>query len=376
MSATETPLLQGRSYGNFINAIKSPASRAVYNSSLKRYLNYLRATNPDDLLNHSTNPRFIESQLIDYIMTLRNDGLAYATIQHLVAPILTYYSLNDVVLNKRKISRYYGEYKRVVKDRAYTVEEIHRALQSADARMKVIILLLSSTGQRIGSLSSLILGSLTRIDDIGIYKIVVYEGTNNEYYTFCSKECASAIDSYLNYRKRCGENISFNQNTNTWEPSTGPLLRQQFDEDDILKSRHPNLMDTQAIRKLLTAHLIRCGLREVEHPVGDASTNSIKRCRKAVALSNGFRKFVITSFINAGLNHEIRELLVDHATQLDQHYFRPSEAQVLEEYLKAESLLTIDPAMRLRQENQVLKINRNEMEGRLDRLEELYKSLL
>lgn len=39
-----------------------------------------------------------------------------------------------------------GEFKRVVKDRAYTVEEIHKALQIADQRMKVIILLLGSTG--------------------------------------------------------------------------------------------------------------------------------------------------------------------------------------------------------------------------------------
>lgn len=118
MSKTETKLLQGRSYSNFINAIKSPASRSVYNNSLKRYLNHLKTTNPEDLLSN-TNPRFIESQVIDYIMTLRNDGLAYATMQFLVAPILTFYSLNDVVLNRKKISRYYGEYKRVVKDRAF-----------------------------------------------------------------------------------------------------------------------------------------------------------------------------------------------------------------------------------------------------------------
>ena len=75
-------------------------------------------------------------------------------------------------------------------------------------------------------------------------------------------------------------------------------------------------MDTIAIRRALTAHLIRCGLREVEHPTAD-NINSINRCRKTVALSNGFSKFVITTFINSGLNHEIRELLVDHATHLD-----------------------------------------------------------
>jgi hypothetical protein len=108
VSETETKLLQGRSYSNFINAIKSPASRSAYNNSLKHYLNHLKTTNPEDLLSN-TNPRFIESQLIDYIMTLRNDGLAYATMQFLVAPILTFYSLNDVVLNRRKISRYYAQ---------------------------------------------------------------------------------------------------------------------------------------------------------------------------------------------------------------------------------------------------------------------------
>ena len=57
-----------------------------------------------------------------------------------------------------------------------------------------------------------------------------------------------------------------------------------------------------------------------------------------------------STFIEAGLNHEIRELLVDHATGLDASYFRPSEKQVLEEYLKAEQLLTIDPSLRLQQE--------------------------
>jgi hypothetical protein len=88
-------------------------------------------------------------------MTLRSEGIAYTTIQFLIAPVLTFYSLNDVVLNKRKISRYFGEYRKRVKDRAYTSEEIWKALQIADQRMKVIILMLTSTGQRIGSLGDI-----------------------------------------------------------------------------------------------------------------------------------------------------------------------------------------------------------------------------
>jgi hypothetical protein len=83
---------------------------------MKRYLNHVKLKNVDDLLsnNNNTSPRYIESQIIDYVMTLRNNGVAYATIQTLIAPIFTFYHLNDVVLNKKKVNRYLGKYKRVV----------------------------------------------------------------------------------------------------------------------------------------------------------------------------------------------------------------------------------------------------------------------
>ena len=366
-------LLQGKTFDNFINAIKSPKSREGYTTSLKRYLNHLKLTEVNDLLINQQYPRLIESQIIDYIMTLRNDGLAYASIQFMVAPIMTFYSLNDIVLNRKKISRYFGEYKRVVKDHAYTVEEINKALQTADQRMKLVILLLTSTGQRIGSLSVLTLGSLTRIEDYGIYKVTIYEGTNNEYYTFTTREFANAYEDYMAYRQRCGEKISFNNETKKWEPEQTPLIRKQFDVTDLLQARHPQFMDTNSIRKILGSHLVKCGIRNVEHPTAPKST---KRCRKAVALANGFRKFTISSFIRAGLRHEIRELLVDHSTQLDQNYFRPGEEEVLEQYILAEPYLTMDPSVRLSQENQTLTMDRNKLESRLERLEQVCKDFM
>jgi len=128
-------LLQGKTFDNFINALKSSKTREGYTASIKRYLNHLKLRQLDDLLNNA-NPRYIESQIVDYIMTLRNDGLAYASVQFMIAPIMTFYSLNDIVLNRKKISRYFGEYKRVVKDHAYTAEEINKALQTADQRTK------------------------------------------------------------------------------------------------------------------------------------------------------------------------------------------------------------------------------------------------
>ena len=173
------------SYQNFVNAIRSPATKTVYMNSLKRYMNFIRITKVDSLL-ETNSPKVIEAQLIDYIMSLRKDGVSYSTIKYLVAPIFTFYQLNDVLLNKKKVFRYLGEFKRVVKDKAYTTEQIRQALQNADQRMRMIILLLASTGCRIGALPALTLGNLTKIPDCSLYKITLYEGTNNEYYTFCT----------------------------------------------------------------------------------------------------------------------------------------------------------------------------------------------
>ena len=128
----------------------------------------------DGLLLHVSNPRYIESQIIDYIMALEASGISYATIQYLVAPIFTFYQLNDVVLNRKKVSRYLGEYKRVVRDEAYTTEHIQTALQNADARMRMIILLLSSTGARIGSLPGLTLGNLVNATQIMDYIVLCF----------------------------------------------------------------------------------------------------------------------------------------------------------------------------------------------------------
>jgi hypothetical protein len=92
----------GTSYRNFINAIKSAATKEAYETSLRRYLTHIKKTGTDDLL-VNTEPRYIESQIIDYIMSLRNNGVSYAAIQLLVAHL--------------------DEYKRIVRDAAYTTEQ-------------------------------------------------------------------------------------------------------------------------------------------------------------------------------------------------------------------------------------------------------------
>ena len=58
-------------------------------------MKHLRIIEADQLLSETDNPKIIEAKLVDYIMSLRNDGLSYVTMKHVLAPILTFYQIND-----------------------------------------------------------------------------------------------------------------------------------------------------------------------------------------------------------------------------------------------------------------------------------------
>ena len=76
-------------------------------------------------------------------------SLRYATRSQYLAAILTFYDLNELVLNKKKIYRYLGEEERPIENRGYTTEEIAKMLEVCDERVKALLLFLSCTGLRI-----------------------------------------------------------------------------------------------------------------------------------------------------------------------------------------------------------------------------------
>jgi hypothetical protein len=119
-------------------------------------------------------------------------------------------------------------------------------------------------------------------------------------------------------------------------------------------------------------HLVKSGIRKIEHP----TANSLNRVRKSVPLTNGFRKFTISNFVRAGVKHDVRQMLVDHkGGYLDESYLRLTDEEILSEYMKAEPYLTIDDSLRLKQENQVLKIKADKIGDMFERIEVLEKQL-
>jgi len=188
--------------------------------------------------------------------------------------------------------------------------------------------LMSTAGMRIGALPSLRLRNIEKIDSI--YKIIVYEGSNSQYYTFCTPECTSFIDAYLEFRTRNGENLQ----------DKSFLIRDQFDITDLEQIRNRSKgISVNGIGVLLDTLLLKAGVRTIDHT---------SRNRKEVARAHGFRKFFTTQLIKSKLNSEIREMLLGHKIGLASCYYRPTQEDMLREYEKGIDNLTINEENRLK----------------------------
>jgi integrase len=67
-------------------------------------------------------------------------------------------------------------------DRAYNHEEIQQILLKCDERARVVILLMASTGMRVGALRPLHIKDLVKIEDYDLYRITVYTNSPKDRY--------------------------------------------------------------------------------------------------------------------------------------------------------------------------------------------------
>jgi integrase len=177
LAEEESLLLSKQSYRNFVNSINSQATKRTYVFALQKFMQFLNLKDIEQLINnYKDQTKLIESQIIDFIVTLKNPpfNLSFATRSTYMAAICTFYVMNDIVLNRKKIGKYLGEQGRAKKDRAYTIEEIRRLLEvcdESDERQKVIVLLLASTGMRLGALCALKVQHLIKWPEFQLYQI-------------------------------------------------------------------------------------------------------------------------------------------------------------------------------------------------------------
>jgi integrase len=348
-------ILAGRPYLNFVNSLRSPVTKNLYILFLKKYMEFCNVTDIEQLLKNDV--KLIESQIIDWLVSTRE--MSYASRSLRLAALMAFYSINDVNLNRRKLGIFLGEESKIHKDRPYTVEEIHRMIDVADERTKVIVLLLASTGMRIGGLVGLKLSHLQKIESYQLYKVTMYENTRDEYICFTTPECAAAIDTYLKYRQRCGEKLAYDSNKGIWLPATTPLVRKEFNRDDPFQAAHPKPITTAKCFDFLIQGLLKKTGIITPYP---SIVGTKTRPRHHVARSNGFRKMVNTIMVKAHVEPLIKEMLLGHHTGLEENYYRPEEEDLLNEYLKCVDSLTVSNEFRLKREVEHYKVKASQFD--------------
>ncbi len=306
-------LLDGESYRNFVCSLKSSFTRNAYTKALLQFMKFRNISTSNDLIKED--PRSLQSNIIDWLIHLKEvKKLSSASVTLYCAAIRHFYDMNDIVgLNWKKISSFIGERVKTVKDRPYSREEIFKLLDSAnDKRLRIAILLMCSSGLRIGSISSLRIRNFLKIPKYEIYQVTVYENSKDEYITFTTVELALLIDSYLEYRKRNGERLIPNS----------PLLREEFDSTDAIRASKPRPISTNTIRTRIFKRGLNSGLRQRK--------TSSRYKRHEIMQCHGLRKAFYSTAIIAGMNPMYVSMLAGHKIGLQGIYFKPSPMDLLE----------------------------------------------
>jgi integrase len=277
---------------------------------------------------------------------------------------MTFYDLNEVILNKKKIYRYLGEEEKPIENRGYTREEIAKMLEVCDERVKALILLLTSTGVRIRAIVDLKLEDLTSIPNYDLYRVKVYSDSKQSYFTFTTPEASKAINTYLSYRERYGEKLI----------PKSPLFRDQFDRNDPCSIHNVKPLKLRAVERLISRTIEKSGIRTVERQT-ELQHNEHGKIRKDVRLTAGFRKFFDTQLIYADVRPAIKEMFMGHSIGYDDNYFKPSENDILEEYLTAVDWLTINEENRLKKQVKELTRKQDEIEVMKERYEQEIKDI-
>jgi site-specific recombinase XerC len=339
-------------YQTYIDALDNPYTRKNYEIHFSEFRKALKASQScNELL--EMDGREIEDKLVEHIKRMAKVGASTASIRLTLSAVRKFFVENrqENRVNwswlKSRIPRSNGK----VKDRDYTKEELVKMWEQSDIRKRAILALLM-TGIRKGAIPDLCIGSIAKITEYRdrerrqhkfenhhIYKLTVYEGSNSEYVTFLTPAGAKAIDRYLEARTMAGEQLTANS----------PLIRDAFDS---VNAGQPKPVTLAALDMIFTRLTRSVGIRPKEKKEGKK-----RQVRHDVMLLHGVRKYVNHALVNAGCNVIAKELLIGHAAPgLEGSYLRPTEEELLAEFVKGILALSLSQESELRQQVDKLRV--------------------
>jgi hypothetical protein len=191
---------------------------------------------------------------------------------------------------------------------------------------------MASSGIRVGAWDYLQWKHVTPITnglgEVIAAKLLIYPGDHEEYYAFITPEAYNALKEWIDFRKEYGEQIT----DDSW------IMRDLWQTTNINNhaksglATYPKRLKSSGIKRMIERALYEQNLRQ---PL----TKGVKRHEWKAA--HGFRKFY-KSRAEQVMKPINVEITMGHDIGVSASYYKPTEREVLEDYLKAVDLLTIN----------------------------------
>ncbi|HKZ40706.1 MAG TPA: hypothetical protein VJ044_07070, partial [Candidatus Hodarchaeales archaeon] len=245
------------------------------------------------------------------------------TIRIFKVALRLFLSMNDCdKLNWVRIGKIIPPVRRHGSDRAPTFDELKKILDNCELRMKCVVLLLLSSGVRVGAFEWLRWRDVepVKLGKFEFAKITVYHGENEEYYSFVTPECYKYLLDYKVLREQTGEKVGLDS----------PLIRDDW--GSYKGARDPAkavAVTPKTLRDQLGRLYRRVGLRTAKDGI-----------RHEFQQVHGFRKF-FKSVAERHVKSIYVELLLGHSMGVTDSYMKPTFEEMIHEYSKAIPALTI-----------------------------------
>lgn len=367
----------------FKYALKSSESQRQYPGRLRVFLDYLGLEGTiheqarDFAKKAKNNPQWLQDSLMKFTVhqkeRVSRKEISEGTIGNYYKAIKLFCEMNfdQPIINWKRIARGMPRARKFALDRIPTMEEIRRLCEYPDRRIKAIIYTMASSGIRVGAFNYLQWKHITPISnpngDIIAAQMLIYPGDPaEEYYTFCTPEAYNELKNWMQYREDCGEKISGESwvMRDIWQ-THGMDYGAKFD-----LAENPKKLDAIAVKRIIERALWEQGIRK---PLPEGTKHHEWKP------AHGFRKFFKTKAEQVMLPLHV-EMLLGHDTGLSISYYKPSVKTLLEDYLKAVDVLTINVdrillqkqvaelTERSKEENDIIKRKLSEKEKEIEEI--------
>jgi hypothetical protein len=334
-------------YIMFKYSIRSELTRKYYERRLRTFFDFIQfeieTKDVEIRCNHfaeraKININWTLNQIIRFLQfqkeRVENAEITAATLKNFVKSLKVFCDSADLDIPWKKITRGLPKGRQAANDRAPTIEEIRRLLSYPDRRIKPIVLTMISSGIRLGAWDFLqwkhVIPLFNENGEVIAAKLIVYGGDIEEYYSFITAEAYNSLKDWMDFRSSYGEKIK----EDSW------IMRDIWQTTNINYGAKwglatcPKKLQSSGVKRLLERGLFEEGIRQ---PLTDGAK------RHEWKAAHGFRKFYKTRAEQAMKPINV-ELTMGHnlALGISACYYKPTDREVLEDYLKAVDLLTIN----------------------------------